>query len=373
MKTTIFRSSWLVILIAGALVAPAVLPAQRADSTRTHVVKAGDTFWNLAATYLGDGNRWREILEMNPAIKATNALSVGLTIRIPASGARSPSPAPTSRPATPPPAAQPAPARPVVNPAPKESIPASQRTIFYGAQPGGGFAPSSTLRKTPPSRVVPSRVFEAMSAPFVTEHLALEVGGRCVSVGAVQAADAGGVLLQGVLSVQLPAGWPADTGSRWLLVRQGPLLANLGVVAIPTGVIRLTSTGAHGAGATAEIVAQFDAMSCTDVVLPAPVTPLAPTTGRLTTVTDGARGHVAWIAGESLLPTLQFALILDMGAASGVRVGDRVTIYAENGTAVVATADVVRVDSRSSTALVVRQSAGTLAAGLAARVTEKLP
>jgi LysM domain len=373
MKTTIFRSSWLVILIAGALVAPAVLPAQRADSTRTHVVKAGDTFWNLAATYLGDGNRWREILEINPAIKATNALSVGLTIRIPASGAKSPSPAPTSRPATPPPAAQPAPARPIVNPAPKESIPASQRTIFYGAQPGGGFAPSSTLKKTPPARVVPSRVFEAMSAPFVTEHLALEVGGRCVSVGAVQAADAGGVLLQGVLSVQLPAGWPADTGSRWLLVRQGPLLTNLGVVAIPTGVIRLTSTGAHGAGASAEIVAQFDAMSCTDVVLPAPVTSMAPTTGRLTTVTDGARGHVAWIAGESLLPTLQFALILDMGAASGVRVGDRVTIYAENGTAVVATADVVRVDSRSSTALVVRQSSGTLATGLAARVTEKLP
>ena len=373
MKTTIFRSSWLVILIAGALVAPAVLPAQRADSTRTHVVKAGDTFWNLAATYLGDGNRWREILEINPAIKATNALSVGVTIRIPASGAKSPSPAPTSRPATPPPAAQPAPARPIVNPAPKEPVPASQRTIFYGAQPGGGFAPSSTLKKTPPARVVPSRVFEAMSAPFVTEHLALEVGGRCVSVGAVQAADAGGVLLQGVLSVQLPAGWPADTGSRWLLVRQGPLLTNLGVVAIPTGVIRLTSTGAHGAGASAEIVAQFDAMSCTDVVLPTPVTPMAPTTGRLTTVTDGARGHVAWIAGESLLPTLQFALILDMGAASGVRVGDRVTIYAENGTAVVATADVVRVDSRSSTALVVRQSTGTLATGLAARVTEKLP
>jgi len=372
MKTTTFRSSWLVILLAGALVAPAVLPAQRADSTRTHVVKAGDTFWNLAATYLGDGNRWREILEMNPAIKATNALSVGTTIRIPAAGAKSPAPPSTSRPATPPPAPGPAPAKPIVNPAPKESIPASKRTIFYGAQPGGGFAPAESLKKTTPSRTVPARVFEAMSAPFVTEHLALEVGGHCVSVGTVQAADAGGVLLQGMLSVQLPAGWPADTGSRWLLVRQGPLLSNLGVVAIPTGVIRLTSTGAHGAGATAEIVAQFDAVSCTDVVLPAPVTPTAPATGRLTTVTNGASGHVAWIAGESLLPTLQFALILDMGARSGVRVGDRVTISAENGS-FVATADVVRVDSRSATALVIRQSAGTLAAGLSARVTEKLP
>ena len=66
------------------------------------------------------------------------------------------------------------------------------------------------------------------------------------------------------------------------------------------------------------------------------------------------------------------ALILDMGARSGVRVGDRVTISAENGS-FVATADVVRVDSRSATALVIRQSAGTLAAGLSARVTEKLP
>ena len=98
----------------------------------------------------------------------------------------------------------------------------------------------------------------------------------------------------------------------------------------------------------------------------------APAPVAVVTVTNGASGHVAWIAGESLLPTLQFALILDMGAAAGVHLGDRVTIYAENGS-FVATADVVRVDPHSATALVTRQSAGTLAAGLAARVTEKLP
>jgi hypothetical protein len=95
--------------------------------------------------------------------------------------------------------------------------------------------------------------------------------------------------------------------------------------------------------------------------------------GRLTTVTNGPRGRVAWVASEAQLPTLQHALILDIGAAAGVRVGDRLTIYTENEGAVAASADVVRVDARSSTAIIVRQSLGTLAPGLPVRVTEKLP
>jgi hypothetical protein len=179
------------------------------------------------------------------------------------------------------------------------------------------------------------------------------------------------VLLNATLTIQTPGGASAEAGSRWILVRRGPVLAGLGPVAIPTVVVRLTSAATSDT-ATAEVVAQFDAMACSDVVLPAGEAPATPR-GRLTTVTDGARGRVAWVASESQQPTLQHALILDIGAANGVRVGDRVTIYGPNGTVMAASADVVRVDQRTATAIIVRQTLGSLAAGLPVRVTEKLP
>ena len=361
MRMTIFRFSW-TLLIAGALVAPAQLSAQRADTARTHVVKAGETLWALAARYLGDGERWREILRLNASLRSASSLTVGSTIRIPARGAARAEPRDTSRRTmivSDPPPSQRSPGR--------DSI---RRTIFYGAQPAGGFVRLDSVRRISIDSGVPARVFEGVSAPFVSDPAVLDGGGRCVSVGPAAAPEARGVLLQGTLSVQLPAGVSADTGSRWLLVRRGPELEGFGIVAIPTGVVRLTS--AVDAAPTAEVLAQFDAMSCADIILPLPPMPATPP-GALTPVTNGASGRIVWVASESQLPTLQHALILDIGAESGLKAGDRITVYGGNGTATVAQADVVHVGRRTSTALVVRQTLGSLAAGLSVRVTEKLP
>jgi hypothetical protein len=363
MKMTIFRSSWLVMVIAGALVAPAPLSAQRVDSTRNHIVKPGDTLWKLSASYLGDGNRWREFLAANPSLGNRSVLTVGAKIRVPAHkpGAR-PSPAATTssttdtgrrtRTVT---------QRPYIT----DTI---KRTIFFGAQLAGGFV-RDTMRRVNTDSGVPARVFEGLSAPFVADEATLDGGGRCVSVGPTAAAEARGVLLQGTLEVQMPAGTAIDTAARWLLVRRGPELTGLGTVAIPTGVVRLTS---KADAVNAEVVAQYDKMSCDDVLLPA-IAPPKTAGGKLTPVSDGPRGVVVWVPGESLLPTLQHALILSVGADVGVRLGDRVTIFGGNGNATVASAEIVRVDRRTATALVVSQTLGSLSTGLRVRVTEKLP
>jgi hypothetical protein len=63
---------------------------------------------------------------------------------------------------------------------------------------------------------------------------------------------------------------------------------------------------------------------------------------------------------------------VDIGAESGVRPGDHVTIYGAQGAAM-ASAEVVRVEPTSTTVRVVHQTQAKLSAGLLVRVTEKLP
>tara|TARA_Y100000590_G_scaffold238223_2_gene268001 strand:- start:1879 stop:3453 length:1575 start_codon:yes stop_codon:yes gene_type:complete len=50
-----------------------------------HTVRAGESLWSLSEEYLGDGRRWREIYEANPALLSydPNQLPVGMKLRIP--------------------------------------------------------------------------------------------------------------------------------------------------------------------------------------------------------------------------------------------------------------------------------------------------
>jgi hypothetical protein len=142
-------------------------------------------------------------------------------------------------------------------------------------------------------------------------------------------------------------------------------------VGTPTGIVRLTSSGTASTPARGEVVAQFDAISCDDAVFPMPYLP-PPSRTRPTSAANGAHGRVAWVEGGALLPTLQHALVVDIGTQAGVRAGDRVTIYAADGT-IAAKANVVRADPRSATVRLVSQSLGALTTGLPVRETEKLP
>jgi hypothetical protein len=327
--------------------------------------------WNLAVTYLGDGERWREILALNPTVKETTDLPVGQTLRIPgSSGSKAAAPAATAT-ATGTTANPPARATPTdtFRPAPvTQPVNAKNRTIFFGAKPAGGFS-SESVRTTNTDPAVPSGIYQALSAPWVMDSLIISTGGRCVSVGPT-ASDARGVQLSETMTIRAPGG-AAPAGSRWILVRRGPVLPGLGPVVIPTGVVRLTSDVASGGTVVAEVVAQFGFVSCNDIVLASPDLPPR-RSGTLVPVSNGAQGHIAWVADESILPSLQHALIVDIGAESGVRPGDHITIYGAQG-AVMASAEVVRVEPTSTTVRVIHQTQAKLSAGLPVRVTEKLP
>jgi nucleoid-associated protein YgaU len=46
-------------------------------------VQRGDSLWKLAQQNLGRGSRWRELLEVNPAIENPNRIAAGVQINIP--------------------------------------------------------------------------------------------------------------------------------------------------------------------------------------------------------------------------------------------------------------------------------------------------
>lgn len=58
-------------------------PAAPASGEQSHTVVRGDTLWDLAKQYYGDGQKWRMILDANPGIKERDLL-IGSTLKIPA-------------------------------------------------------------------------------------------------------------------------------------------------------------------------------------------------------------------------------------------------------------------------------------------------
>jgi nucleoid-associated protein YgaU len=53
-----------------------------ANSYQTYTIQQGDTLWSIARHLLGDGKRYRQIVQMNPDLPA-DRLPVGREIRIP--------------------------------------------------------------------------------------------------------------------------------------------------------------------------------------------------------------------------------------------------------------------------------------------------
>jgi len=59
--------------------------AAQEPASKTHVVKAGETLWGLAARYYGDGHQWRALAQRNGLPVANEpSLAVGLRLSVPA-------------------------------------------------------------------------------------------------------------------------------------------------------------------------------------------------------------------------------------------------------------------------------------------------
>ena len=327
----------------------------------THVVKKGDTLWDLAKEYLKDPFRWPDVFLRNTDIvENPHWIYPGETIRIPSSEVK---PEVLARIATKP-------------------VPPSDRTVFSAEQMGlmpdrigsGG----EVLGRMSASGVPRG---EIESAPFGDR-----IGGPRGSGRLSGAYDRPGIQtpagdrrfqLRDRVFVEIPASSSARVGDVLVSYRLGPEISDVGQIVIPTGILRIVSTE-PGQPALSRILRQFGEIRLDQAVMA--LNDLKPSVGAPTRVQPGPPEKVVYISSNPVLPSLQNYVILTAKAANGVRVGDQFTLIDDTidprypaPPVPVAIAEVVRVTPYGVTAIIVDQEQPKIRMGMLARLSARAP
>ncbi len=362
MKT--YRLRW---TFAAAIALTAVAPRLRAQDTRaeqqgTHVVKRGDTLWDLAASYLGDPYLWPEIYRLNTdQIEDPHWIYPGEVLRLPARAAGVA-------------AGQPA-ARPTV----------AARTVFAPV-PLQVSAPAVRQDVAPP-RVAPGDV---VRAPWFDRD-----GGPSASGRLMTGADLSGIerrtaqtnfqLFDRVLMAPI-AGRAVVEGQRLMAYELGASVEGVGTVVVPTAQLLVTRGSRDGAAAVLEVRELYGMLNSGARVVPMD-TAGAGATGQPAALAAGTgqTGTIRAIHRPAVLPSIDYFVLLDLGARQAMRIGDEIQIYHPqqasdvNGSdpaspeVAIGTGQIVRVTPYGSTARVTSQQQPAIRVGEGVRVVKRMP
>ena len=353
-----------------------------ADTTKEvkHVVKKGDTLWDLAQTYLKNPFRWPEIFRRNTDIvKDPHWIYPGEVIRIwgtevkPEALARADSSGEVVshvviRPAPPPPQQQPV------------APPQGDLTVF--SSPIARAAAAAQADVIGRSKAGGVRPGEIEAAPYAERDGGPREAGRLVS-----SVDRPGIKtsivqsryqLNDDLYFDLPRGLVPRVGDSYMSYILGPDLGDFGQVVIPTGILRI-ETLPQGQRAVGRIVKQFGEVKLEQRVIPAPDIPIA--NGPLSPVIGGTRGKIIYVHEEPVLTSIGHYVMISPNAKSGIHVGDEITFIDDSKgdqsgpapSVVAAVGQVVRVTPYASTVIIVRHIQPTIREGMTVRVTGKMP
>jgi hypothetical protein len=179
--------------------------------------------------------------------------------------------------------------------------------------------------------------------------------------------------------IDLPRGVAPRVGDNYMSYVLGPVLEDGGQVVIPTGILRI-ETVAPGQRTLARIVRQFGEIRLDQGLIQSP--DLSFPLGPVGPVVGGTRGKVIYVHNDPVLPSIGHYVIISPNSKNGVSVGDQFT-FIDNSTgredenpapAVTAgVAQVVRVTSYASTAIIISQVQPTIRDGMPVRMTGKMP
>lgn len=326
-----------------------------------HVVKKGDTLWDLAKAYLKDPFKWPEVFKRNTDIvENPHWIYPGETIRIPSSEVK---PEVLARITTKP-------------------APPSDQTVFSASPPGmvsDRIGSNGEVLGRDAMGGVPRGEIEA--APFVSRTGGPSNKGRLAAAydrpGIASPAGDRRFQLNDRVFVELPKGSPGAPGDLILSYKLGPELNEVGQLVVPTGILEIQSNQS-GQPAIARVVRQFDEIRLDQPVILLESIPAS--VGTPVAVALGPAEKVVYVAGDPVLPSLQSYVVLTAKSANGIRVGDQFTLIDDSidpkypaPPVRAAVAEVVRVTPFGVTAIVVDHEQPRIYKGMLARLSARAP
>jgi hypothetical protein len=370
MPSRLGRSLTAAALLSATAATPVVAQGARSDAS-THVVKRGDTLWDIARRYLGDPYLWPEIYRINTEqIEDPHWIYPGEVLRLtgrPVAAAPAPSTAPAAAPSEP---------AAVVN---------TEPTNF--ASPPVQFAESP--RASQP--YVAPRVLrgDVIRAPYFEK-----LGGPTNSGRVVFGADLPGVdkprsnhnfQLYDRLLVVPPRGSAAAVRDQFIAYELGKSNEDVGTVVVPIALLQVVRAPQNDEPAIVEVRALYGSLNADTRVIPLDTTGVG-VRGRPVAVPAGAgrNAKLLDIQRPAVLPSLNSFVLFDLTTADGVKVGDDVSIYrrrvepkGDDGPTLpeveIATARVVRVTPYGTTARITSQDQPAIRTGESVRVVARMP
>jgi hypothetical protein len=346
--------------------------AGQGEQQQRHVVKKGDTLWDLAGFYFTNPFLWPVIFEANrDVVEDPHWIYPGEILGIP--GVESGLPVvvreDTMMAETP----------PIVQPATGPQQRPSGRTRFYSAPAPEDPSRQITLAEMDePLYAVPPAMY--LSAAWLADTSALDIRGRLLTVAEpTRQRDKLPVALlpfERVLASGEGAG--ATVGDTLMVVRIGDAVTALGRVVRPVAIIRVDSVGATLIAG--HIVKQFAESEAGDCLIPLEPTPQI-LRGRPSPVPDGAEGELIRFLWEEPLYGTSDDAFVNLGESAGIGIGDELVAYVparpgpgrtELPIEVVATLRVVKVRPNSATVRVSDASSPALRDGLMVKVVRKM-
>lgn len=343
------------LFAAAALLAAAPLAAQEtADTTQVHVVRPGDTLWDLSQRYLGNPYQWPEIFRLNrDRIENPNWIFPRELLLIPGV-ARD------------------------VTAAPVAVAERHGRTVFTQTEAPRSAGPTFEGAEAMPFPVVDRGEFLAAGV-LVAEGELRPVGRLAAPLAptVIQVEIPSQIRVNERVYMRVAEGATVRAGERLHLVREDRRVRGYGSVIEPTGIAVVEAV--ERGTATLLVEQLFDAVEVGDYAVPLPeyrvaagVTP-RPQTGR-----DGR--IVAWEDPQPVHASHDIAF-LDLGERDGVAVGDEYVAvippaeerWGYRPEIVVARLQVVRVAGRTSSVRVLEMDHPALEAGLVVRQVAKMP